>query len=255
MRSTKPPVEKVRCWTIPALTKDSEPKAPPAADWSSTDPTHVRYGYALIDIQDLAAAAARRDRWNTARDVADRVDTARFAIIEHLYAAESRPTPQDLTRSAMRAADDYVRTEMQAHGIQRAERGGGVLPSFERYWWTVAAATSSPEQRVVESLALHQILPRLTARQLEAVVLLAELGDYQASAKAMGITGATFNVTIANARRRFFTYWHEGEAPSRPWGTDRRVGSRSATTAPANRRRPATIAVRRRAIRTPGGAE
>lgn len=72
------------------------------------------------------------------------------------------------------------------------------------------------------------------------------IDDYQAAAAALDITPATFNVLVSRARKRFLTLWHDGERPSRVWGTDRRVGSHATKDRPQSKRRPVTAAVTRR---------
>ena len=43
------------------------------------------------------------------------------------------------------------------------------------------------------------------------------------AAAAPGKTRQTFATQIGQARKAFRELWHEGEAPSRPWGADRRA--------------------------------
>ncbi len=239
---------KVQCWVVtnPALepAKPAEPPAFPAGRRDSELP--LRYGYSLADLQRIARAAILHDSWHMARDPRARIDTALFGVVEHLYTAKHRPEPYDLIGAAWRACDDEVTQDLRARGRQRAERGGGDMTSHLVYWLGNANTSPSPEHRIVERFALRQILPMLTPRQLEAVHLLATLEDYQAAADAMGITVATFNVTIANARKRFLAYWHEGQAPSRMWGTDRRVQKRGTP-------RSATVRSKTRCVRRRDG--
>jgi DNA-binding CsgD family transcriptional regulator len=133
---------------------------------------------------------------------------------------------------------------MHARGRRRTERGGGTLPSFERYW--TGTARTSHEDRVTERIALHQIIPLLTSRQTEVVHALAATDNYRAAAELLDMNPRTFNVTIRHARQRFLAAWHQGETPSRTWGNDRRVGNYSTTEAPKTERRPATRNLHRR---------
>lgn len=236
---------KIQCWTITAPVPTTNPAEPPGptADRPESE-LPLRHGYSLADIHRIARAAILNDHWHMARDTRARLDTAVFGIVEHLYTAQQEPPVYDLTAAAWRACDDEVQRDQRARGRQRSERGGGDMIRHLVYWIGDANTSPSPEHRIVEHGALRQILPLLTARQLEAVQLLAALEDYQAAADAMGITVATFNVTIANARKRFLAYWHEGEAPSRMWGTDRRVQKRGVERSATTRSR--TRCVRRR---------
>jgi DNA-binding CsgD family transcriptional regulator len=239
---------KVQCWVVTRPEPEAEVRAPqpaPVATYAESE-LPIRHGYSLADIQRIARSAILNDHWHMARDPRARIDTAVFGVIECLYTAEQRPQPYDLIGAAWRACDDEVTRDLRARGRQRTERGGGDMASHLVYWLGNANTTPSPEHRIVEHGALRQILPLLTPRQLEAVQLLAALDDYQAAADAMGITVATFNVTIANARKRFLAYWHEGEAPSRMWGTDRRVQKRGVE-------RSATVRSKTRCVRRRDG--
>lgn len=206
----------------------------------------VLRGYTIEHLHHLARKIVRADRWHAASDIQDRYDAAWHAIVEHLLTAEQPPTRHDLFYAGLRGSDHAVRQSQQAHGYNHHQPGTGIRSSFERYWVTTAASTPSPEDRVVERRALAQIWPQLTPRQQDALNALAATDDYQQAAAMLGVTPGTFNVLISKARRRFLALWHEGEQPSRMWGTDRRVGSRAATTPAATKRRPPTRAVTRR---------
>jgi DNA-binding CsgD family transcriptional regulator len=214
--------------------------------WQAGGETTVRHGYSLESIERIAKSAIYNNHWHMAGDTRARLDTAIYGVVELLYSSEAAPNVFDLTNAAWRACDDEVTADLRVRGHQRAERGGGLMKHHLVYWLDWNRHGTSPEGRIVEHSALRQILPLLTARQREAVHLLAMLEDYQAAAEAMGITVATFNVTIANARKRFLAYWHEGEAPSRTWGTDRRVQKRGME-------RKRTVTSRTRCIRRRDG--
>jgi hypothetical protein len=207
------------------------------------------YGYGLDDLHHLARHVVHADRWHAGADIEDRYDAAWHAIIEHLLTADQPPTRADLFRAGIEGSDQSVRQTQQAHGYNHHQPGTGARPNFHRYWFLESAPTPSPENRVVERHALWQIWPKLTTRQQEALTALAATGDYQQAATHLGVTQGTFHVLIANARKRFLAWWHEHEEASRPWGTDRRVGSRNATIPATTKRRPATRAVARRAGR------
>jgi hypothetical protein len=208
----------------------------------------VLHGYGLDDIHDLARQVVRADRWYGA-DAQDRYDAAWHAIVEHLLTADEAPSRRDLFYAGTAGCDRAVRQTMQAHGYNTHQTGTGNRPNFERYWFLESAPTPSPEGGIVDRHALWQIWPKLTVRQQEALTALAATGDYQQAAAHLGIAQGTFHALLKQARRRFLTWWHEGEEPSRTWGTDRRVGSRAGTAPAVSKRRPATRAVVRRAGR------
>lgn len=223
------------------LLPESEPE--PRREGAARD---VLHGYSLDDVHHLAQHVVRSDRWSRGTDIQDRYDAAWHAIVEHLLTTNEHPSRGDLFRAGTAGSDRAVRQTMQAHGYNTNQFGTGLRPRFERYWVLQSMPTHSPEGRIVDRHALWQIWPKLTRRQQEALTVLAATGDYQQAATHMGLKPGTFHCLISHARKRFLTWWHEGEQPSRPWGTDRRIGSRSATAPPTARRRPATRAVVRR---------
>lgn len=210
----------------------------------------VLHGYGLDDLHQLALHVVRSDRWTRGTDTEDRYDAAWHAMVEHLLTVEEAPSRRDLFLAGRAGCDRVARQDMQARGYNTSQYGTGSRPNFERYWLWESAPTHSPEGGIVDREALWQIWPKLTRRQQEALTALAATGDYRQAAAHLGVTQGTFHVLVSTARRRFLTWWHEGEAPSRIWGTDRRVGSRSAAAPPTSKRRPATRAVTRRAAST-----
>lgn len=221
------------------LTETPDPPEPNAE-------AQLLHGYTLNDLHHIARSAVHANRWHNAADIQDRLDAAWHAIVEHLLTTTEPPTRGDLFWAGTRGSDQSVRQTGQAHGYNFTQPGTGSRPRFVAYWFDESAPTPSPENRVVDRHALAQIWPQLTPRQQEALTALAATEDYRLAAQHLGVTPGTFNVLISGARQRFLTWWHEGEAPSRPWGTDRRVGSRTAAIPAATKRRPATKAVLRR---------
>lgn len=220
--------------------EDQQPDAPPDG---RRDPMH---GWTLNDLGRLTNGILKRDRWHLAGDIEERRDAVWFALVQHILQADVAPSGGDLFWVGIAASDALVKGEMRTHGRSTSSYGEG-MPRYAMFWNPFLP--QSPERGVVERAALHQIWPQLTLRQQEALTALAATGDYQQAAAALGVTYGTFNVLISKARQRFLLWWHEGEKPSRIWGTDRRVGSRTATAAVESRRRPATGAVLRRAGR------
>ncbi|MFF0386847.1 hypothetical protein [Streptomyces sp. NPDC004286] len=210
------------------------------------EPGSALHGYTLDDLHHISRHVVHSDRWHTAGDIEDRYDAAWHAIVEHLLTATEPPTRQDLFQAGRRGRDQSVRQRLQAHGFNHHQPSTGTRPRFEGYWFSTAAHTPSPEDRIVDRHALAQIWPRLTPRQQEALTALATTGDYQRAAALLRVKPGTFNVLVSKARRRFLALWHEGEQPSRMWGTDRRIGTRAATAPAVTRRRPPTCAVKRR---------
>jgi hypothetical protein len=75
---------------------------------------------------------------------------------------------------------------------------------------------------VIERVALWQIWAMLRPLHQMALLALAAHGDYARAAQATGHTYASFTGLISSARAEFLALWHEGEAPSRIWATDKR---------------------------------
>lgn len=182
------------------------------------------WGYSLRDLDQLARMAVRRvvSRYG---DYHARYEAAWSGVVDALVDADEQPDRADLIYAGWRSVNAWAKTEAYQHGVLTATW----TPSarFAAYW--TSAAGSSPERLVVERRALDQIWPTLTVRQREALTWLALSDDYDQAAAAMGVSYGTFQVTISQARRRFFTLWHEGETPSKPWRPTCRRSSRGGT--------------------------
>lgn len=188
-----------------------------------TADTPVAHGYTVRNLEHLTRLVLRLDRWYTAADGEEQYNAVWFGIVEHLLTAAEPPTRRALLNAGTAASDARVRDNMRTHGYC-TRNTGQPMPRFHAYW--NPANPPSPEPRVVEHLAVQQIWPLLQPRQREALTALALTGDYDQAAAAIGATKATFQVLISAGRRRFYTWWHEHETPSRQWRTDRRVRSR-----------------------------
>lgn len=190
----------------------------------------LRHGYTVGDLHDLARLAVHTAWGGSGGIWRDRYETAHSAIAEALFAAENRPGQRDLVHVGQRAIQDEIEDYRHHHGFYKhktigAAAGPGSSPRFACFWSEFGRTTGSPERTVVERLALHQILAILTDRQREALAALAVLENYRAAAAALDVKPQTYRSLLGRARKDFFAAWHEGETPSRPWGTDRRVAS------------------------------
>lgn len=205
----------------------------------------LRYDYTLEHLHHITRWAVRASLAK-AMDYDDRFAAAWGGVVEHLYACTEPPSSLELIQAGERALARMILDEYRHYGYAGRDgyAGAGSGTNYQRFWWTTP--TPSPENRVVDRTALSQIWPRLSDGQREALAALAATEDYHAAAEALGITPGTFTQRISKARAAFLRLWHEGEEPSRVWGTDRRVGSRSAAQPAARKRRAATRAVVRR---------
>jgi hypothetical protein len=221
------------------------PPVPEEPSWTPTpDDVHaLRYGYNLDDLQRFARIAT----WRVVGRIEyqTRYEVAWSAIAEALYSAVQAPEPGELIVAGYAAISAHLGDEMHHTGRDR-KHVGQEMPRFSAYWRGLSPHAPSPEQRIVDATALRQIWPHLPGRQREALLALAAHDDYLAAAAALGVTPGAFRALVSQARRTFLRLWHEGETPSRVWGTDRRVGSRASVAEPTSRRRTATRAVVRR---------
>jgi hypothetical protein len=189
---------------------------------------NLRYGYTLSDLQRVARSAAATTR-AMAGDYDDRYAEAFSGAAEALYAAEHWIPEHKLWNAARDALFEMSRKDRSYHGCAFKHSEGwqesGTGPRYVTYWTEINRSTPSPENGIIERLALEQILPTLTDRQREVVGALAAFDDHEQARQALGM-GKVYVNHLSNARTRFLTLWHEGEAPSRPWGTDRRGNTR-----------------------------
>lgn len=183
----------------------------------------LRHDYTLGGVETLArhAVMGNRQYWSGGNRL-DQHDLARFAILEALYAADEQPQPGDLLRIAQRALGRDKETEMRTHGIPVSARETGA--HFATYW-SADRVSGSPERGVVEVLALQQIFPTLPQNHQQALLALAATGDQRSAAELMGVGVNTFYTWVQRGRAAFRELWHEGEAPSKSWGRDRRSTS------------------------------
>lgn len=196
-------------------------QAPVTVDTSAHD--HVAHGYTLRDIGRLTRAACAADRSMSA-DITTRYDIAWSAIAEHLCAAETPPDWNELTRVGWQAIYREVREMRVMFGFKDRDGTTGVAtaPRYVQYW-TVLPAT--PEEGLIERIAVAQVLGTLTGTYRDAIVALAVHGNYQAAADALGIQYKALVARIGTARKQIRTLWFAPETAPPIKGTDRRVGS------------------------------
>lgn len=197
----------------------------PDVEVDTTDPTHVRHGYTLKDIDVMARRAFYMDRSLTS-DAHTRYSTAWSAIAEHLCAAERVPDGRDLIQTGWQAIYQEVREMRQMFSLNR-DQPNGLEPSKTmavKYWYV---PRGDPEDDRVSRMAAPQILAALGAPYRDAVVALALHDDYQAAADALGIKYTALTARLTVARREFRRHWFAPESAPAVTGTDRRIGSRN----------------------------
>jgi hypothetical protein len=198
----------------------------------------IRHGYTMDDLDRLARIAVRR-AWAQSMDYSDRYDAAWHAIAELLYSTEAEhpPTAYDLKAAGARAVNRLAQDEGHHRGFDRGNPGAGFegMPGFQRYW-TLHRATPSPENAIVDRIALTQIWPTLSETHRQVLLSLAVHTDHPIAADAIDRNLATYRSHLKNARHAFRELWHEHETPSAMWGQSRgRQGRRTAAQTFANR--------------------
>lgn len=188
----------------------------------------LAHGYTLAQVHHLAKAAVNM-AGQYASDYTDRLDAAYGAIVICLYEAPHWPTRYQLMQAGALAVNRMVAELLHLRGYrnQNAYNAAGSAPRFAVYW-DAQRVTPSPENRIVEHVAVRQIMPRLTPRETQAITALAATGDYRQAADLLGMGYDVFCSTVSRARRRAWGLWHEGETPCRRWRKDVRLGSRTA---------------------------
>lgn len=216
----------------------------PVADTTAAQPEDkggIRGGWTLDRLDALARAVVSNNfSWYAASDREDLYAAAWHGIVECLYSSDVVPRRNELMEAGRRSLASDVKANMRHHGARRDGTHSGL--KYAQYWEWHGRTVPSPESRIVDSLALHQILPTLTVGQRRAIEALAATGDYQQAARLLGIESG-IKSQLAKGRRRFRELWHEGETPSTPWGCDRRAGSKAGDTTEGE---PALNRLRRR---------
>src|SRR6266487_1745896 len=181
----------------------------------------VRWGFSIEHLDALARQASAR-AFTATFSRSDAIDVAWCGIVQHLYEATSRPTPAELLRAGTRAIHDDARADQRQHGVSQynIQAGPGTVHRFAMYWWQ--RSTPSPENGIVDRVALQEIWPLLKPWMQQAILTLAVHGnDYGAAAAALHLNYQAYYRRLTKARARFFAEWHQGETPSRTW-IDRR---------------------------------
>lgn len=200
------------------------------------------HGYTLADIDSTARTAASTAYGRYILDPADRYQTAWSAVAEVLCTADEPPTRKDLvaagSTAVSRASQDHRRTWGMARTWEAVE--GSVL-AYTRYWELDRRSAVSPENAVVDRMALAQIWPRLSLTHRQVLYALAvHDGNREAAAASLGKGAATFQSHLTSARAAYRALWHEHEAPSGMWGRSGRQGQATAMQVLSARRRQRT---------------
>lgn len=202
------------------------------------DDVQIAWGYSYRRVWGMA-------RWTVERypsallPIDEAIDEAMGAIVIALLEADEPPAVSelmDVARGALAAACTDL-LHYRGYDHRRRDLPAGSMRGFQRYWRSYGQGARSPEEPIIEKLALAQIWPTLSLGEQEALQALGALGDYTPAAAALGITKTAFAQRVAAGRRRFFAAWFEGtDGPVHRW-TDRRGPRRGAMGKLRRRRR------------------
>ncbi|WP_125937181.1 hypothetical protein [Streptomyces sp. WAC 06738] len=158
----------------------------------------------------MAMLAVTMQIWQQHRDFPARVDVARSAIAEHLYASDEAPDVETVLGVACRAIADHVQV---VHGdCCHGDTTAGHIPGVD--WPSLGSWVQHDESdSVVENVALSQIWPALSTAHREIFLAIALYGDREKAARSLGKSPASFATQLTQARREFLRQWNEGERP------------------------------------------
>ncbi len=183
-------------------------------------PDEVAHGYTAIQVTRLAAWAARECNWVNGMAMEHRALTAWEAICEHLALASTRPEETELIATGWKAMKSEHYQDLKSHGWG-GQNKKLISRAFLRYWTDHSAPTRSPEDAIVDRIALAQIWAALRPRHRDVLTALAVHDDRRAAERSLGMDPVTFARALGRARRAFYALWHEHETPSKMWGYDR----------------------------------
>lgn len=175
----------------------------------------LRHGYTLRDIDRLSSTAIRINAWYRNIDAEERLAAARCAIVDVLYSNTEAPSERTLFSAAVDAADKLTYSAGAAYGIPagHGSQGAPRRPGFSAYWKTVAGGSAGFDTKVVEAVALWQILAQLTEQQRQTLIAFAADDERQAAADRLGVSVRTLARLLADSRRRFIELWFGDETP------------------------------------------
>lgn len=235
MRTSIPSKAQVRGWKVPAANTESNQVSvaePLHCDADSNsilnDATMLRHGYTLDDLNRIArTVVVANAQWWRGADRHQQADLAFSAIAEHLYLTNEAPSERELHAAGTRALVEDAKSYRHHHGLRDGGHGlAGEAPRFAAFWYEPPA--DPWEDRILDRVAVAQIMPTLDEPLMQAIAALAALDDYALAAKVLDLKYPTLTARINRGRRTFRQHWYAPETAPATRGTDRRVGSRTA---------------------------
>lgn len=188
----------------------------------------VAHGWTVRDLNQLALFATHR-YWSHAAAPADRYAAAWSAAAEALWIAPEPPERDDVLRAARDGIGALMRAHHRFYGLSQASGYSREHGAFRRYWHQPPLA--GWEDAIVDRIALGQVWAAISPAHRRVLQALADSGDQESAARALGTTYATYRSRLRRAREAFRELWHEGETAPGKQGVDRscyRRGDREA---------------------------
>lgn len=143
------------------------------------------HGYTITELDGLARAATRRHHGRA--DSSDIYHAAWTAITDTVLTSTTKPSIHELRIAALNGICDLIRTDHR-HAGRKGQNGyndTGSAPRFARYW---NPTLNRFDDELCDLIALGQVLALLTAKQLDALIAIAQHPTEQAAARAYLVT-------------------------------------------------------------------
>lgn len=192
----------------------------------------VLHGYTVRDLDRMSLHAATAGAGRLGYELHEAADLAWSAMAEALVLADEPPAGGDLIGIGRRAIYRGSEQDARHHGVARDRLRWRA--TFVTYWLRPVEPT--PEELVVDRLALAQILPALERRQIQALWALALHGTHQAACAALDLSLSAYEVRLRRARTAVRAAWFAPDPDPGHRGRDRRVGVRGRELSDSRRR-------------------
>ena len=170
----------------------------------------------MADVDRFTRKACLKSRKVVTMSLDDLSEAVWFAIVEELYDSNEYPSPTHLITVGNRAAARANQDENQVRGFDLTT--GQIRARFTAYWGGKRSsggvdAGDGFSDRLIENLALPQVLSRLSPGEYEALAALAVHESQSRAAEAIGVHISTFETRLREARQHVKELWFEHETP------------------------------------------
>ena len=172
-------------------------------------PADQIHGWTVRDINQLALFAASR-YWSRITGPAERYAAAWSAAAEALATAQDPPGQDEMLRAARAGIVTLTQAHHRFHGLSQASGYTRTHGAFARYWYQ--PPLSGWEDAIVDRIALGQEWEGISPGHRRVLRALADCGDQESAARALGTSYVTYRSRLRQAREAFRELWYEGEA-------------------------------------------